>query len=145
MATQKRQQKMQKDQAGDAEKMAKTPILLGNTFSLTLVNRPVRIEPIALDDLRGRLVQGKVCSFWGHANTLAAANQILARDVTPVIERPALELSKDGLPCLDGVEFSECYVLTPQYRPGFRPAIGVEVTSADIVGWQALKITWLDL
>jgi len=133
---------MKHDKSDDLAKMGDQPILLGNTFSLTLVTRPIQIEPISLDELRGRLLAGRICSFWGHANTLDAASQILGRDITPTSERPALELSKDGLPCLDKTEFSECYVLTPQYRPGFRPAIGVEVNSDDIVGWQALKIVW---
>jgi hypothetical protein len=37
---------------------------------------------------------------------------------------------------------NECWVLSPDYPPGFRPAIGEEVTDDKIIGWQVLKIKW---
>ena len=58
--------------------------------------------------------------------------------------RPAVRLSAEGLPELHGRAYSECWILSPDYRPGFRPAIGAEVQAEDITGWQVLKITWCD-
>ena len=118
------------------------PLLLGNTFSMTLVRRPVRIEPVTLEALGGELAKRPVRSFWGHANTVHVANALLGSDVTPRHERLALTLTDAGLPSLDDEVFSECYVLSPAYRSGFRPALGMEVLAEDIVGWQVLRITW---
>ena len=120
----------------------KGPVLIGNTFSLSLFRRPVRIVPADLEVLKGALSVRPVRSFWGHTNTVHVANALLGIDVTPHTERPALTLTADGLPVLEGEVFSECYVLSPDYRPGFRPALGAEVLPEDIVGWQMLRIEW---
>jgi hypothetical protein len=117
-------------------------VLLGNTFSLSLVRRPVRIEPVGLEELKGVLSVRPVRSFWGHSNTVHVANALLGVDVKPRTERPALTLNADGLPVLEGEVFSECYILSPDYRPGFRPAMGAEVYPEDITGWQVLRIEW---
>ena len=83
-----------------------------------------------------------VVSFWGHANTLVAVNAWLGIDLKPKTERPALCLSEDKLPQLDGMTHNTCYILSPDYRDGFRPAIGSEVDASDITGWQVLRICW---
>ena len=117
-------------------------VLIGNTFSLSLIRRAVRIRPMGLETLRGALATRPVRSFWGHPNTVHVANALLGIDVTPHTERPALTLTADGLPVLEGEVFSECYVLSPDYRPGFRPALCAEVYPGDITGWQVLRIEW---
>jgi hypothetical protein len=33
-------------------------------------------------------------------------------------------------------------VITPNYRPGYRPAIGAEPAGGDITGWQCLLATF---
>ena len=81
-------------------------------------------------------------SFWGHSNTLAAAREILGVDVAPAVERPAVVLTDENLPSLDGAEARECWVLSPDYAPGFRPAPGEEVPPEKILGWQVLRILW---
>lgn len=116
-------------------------ILLGNTFPLTLVRRECRITPIGVEEAKDLLSLGFV-SFWGHANTAAAAQSQLGVDVNPKTERPALVLDKDGLPGLDGVHTNTVLVLSPRYRQGFRPAIGVEVSEEDIEGWDPLLIVF---
>ena len=118
------------------------PFLTGSTFPLSLIRRPVLIEPETMENYMCHLQMDDWESFWGHANTLAAANKMTRRDLTPRETRPAVQLSKDGLPVLYGHVYSECWILSPDYRQGFRPAIGAEVQSEDIVGWQVLKITW---
>lgn len=117
-------------------------LLIGNSFPLPLIRRDVRITLSSREELRRQMANRPVASFWGHANTLAAAGQWLGMDLTPATERPALTLSPEQLPMLDGQVYHECYVLSPDYRPGFRPAIGVEVSSKDILGWQLLHLTW---
>lgn len=116
-------------------------VLVGNTFPLTLVRRECRINPISLEAAKSILSRGFI-SFWGHANTITAAQAQLGVDVTPETERPALTLNKDGLPGLDGVHTDTVLVLSPRYRQGFRPAIGVEVSAEDIEGWEPLLITF---
>ena len=126
----------QPDKAGEA------PVLIGNTFPLSLIRRRVEIAPVALAELVALLQNRPVASFWGHTSTIHAANAILGIDVTPATARPPIQLSPDGLPSLDGIVFTECFALSPDYVPGFRPAIGEEVPAGKITGWQVLRILW---
>ncbi|NCD33288.1 MAG: hypothetical protein EOL87_07700 [Spartobacteria bacterium] len=121
---------------------AQKAILIGSTFPLTLIRRHTEIDPMPIDELKRLLRTHPVFSFWGHKNTLTAAHSLLGIDVAPTIERPALQLSAEGYPAFDQHVFTTCYVLSPEYRPGFRPAIGSEVALADILDWRALKLTW---
>ena len=122
----------------------KNGILIGNTFPFALLRRDANIRTLTLDALRAELVDSNIASFWGHENTRAAAEALLGGvSLRPVTERPALTLSPDGLPMLDGVVFRTCFVLAPDYRPGYRPALGEEPIPSDILGWHALRIDWL--
>lgn len=116
-------------------------VLLGNTFPLTLVRRAAIIRPIGMEDAK-HLLEGGFVSFWGHSNTAAVAKAQLGVDVSPDTERPALVLDEDGLPGIGGYHTDKVLVLSPTYRSGFRPAIGVEVSEADIVGWEPLLVTF---
>ena len=122
---------------------APSPILIGNTFPLSLVRRPVKIEPVPVETLHARLAGGDpVHSFWGHANSLPHASALAGIDLTPGTSRPALVLTVDGLPSLNGLIFHECWVLSPDYIPGYRPTIGEEIPLHNITGWQVLRIEW---
>ncbi len=81
-------------------------------------------------------------SAWGHANTALSASRLIGSDLTPATARPALVLTSDNLPALDGQSFTEVWLLSPDYTPGFRPAIGQEVTAESIQGWKVLQIQW---
>lgn len=121
--------------------------LIGSTFPLSLIRHPVRIEPRPLDELKQRLRQDDWASFWGHENTVAAADSILGlgdlnKTVRPQTERPALTLNENQQPILNGTSYTECWILSPDYAPGFRPQVGEEVTAEKIVGWQVLQIVW---
>ena len=116
------------------------PVLLGNSFPLSLIRRAVHIEPRSLEELRQTVGERGYVSFWGHTNTLEAAKTILGFDPIPPSLRPALTLNGDGFPSLNGAVFEEVWVLSPDYREGFRPAIGCEVTPAQILGWQILRL-----
>ena len=119
-----------------------SPVLLGNAFPLSLIRRPVRIEPVSLDTLRRAIIARSVCSFWGHANTLTVAAKLLETDITPRDTRPAITLTDTYQPMLNGIVFDDCWILSPDYEPGFRPTIGQEVSETAIQGWQVLHITW---
>ena len=119
-------------------------ILIGNTFPFALLRRDANVRTLSLDVLRNELACAKIASFWGHENTRFAAEAVLGGvSLRPATERPALALTPDGLPSLDGREFRSCFVLAPDYRPGYRPAIGAEPGPCDILGWHALRIDWL--
>ena len=100
------------------------------------------MRPVALETLQAALAASMVHSFWGHPGTLDAVSRAVGRDVTPAAERPAVQLDAEGLPVLDGLVFRECWVMSPEYRAGFRPAAGAGVPADAIVGWQALLIFW---
>lgn len=117
-------------------------ILVGNSFPLSLIRRRVTIEPVSLAAFERRATGAVVYSYWGHTNTLRAARDFLSVDVSPTVGRPAVCLSEDGFPTLGGVVFTDCWVLSPSYREGFRPAVGEEVGSKDIADWQILHMEW---
>lgn len=95
-----------------------------------------------MDDLQSALRGAEVHSFWGHRNTVHAAEKIAGVTLFRESERPAITLSEDRKPVLDDIEFDTCWVLSPDYISGFRPDIGQEVTPEQITGWQILKISW---
>ena len=118
-------------------------VLIGNSFPVVLIRRKVTITPVPEQVVRQRLRSaGKVVSFWGHLNTLPAAEAFLGIPLTPARDRPAISLDAEKFPVLDGERFTECFVLSPDYRTGFRPAIGQEVMPDQISGWQCMRIQW---
>jgi hypothetical protein len=118
-------------------------VLVGSTFPLSLVRRPVLITPERVETLRTLLRQQGCASFWGHEATADVAADLLGTDIRPAAPRPALRLTAENLPALDGEVFTECWVLSPEYEAGYRPQIGEEVAKEKISGWQVLKIRWL--
>ncbi|MEX2381433.1 MAG: hypothetical protein WD490_03540 [Opitutales bacterium] len=123
--------------------------LLGSTFPLSLIRSSVRIEPRSLEELKQRLRQDDWTSFWGHESTIAAADDILGlsgskKTVRPKTERPALTLNENQQPTLNNITYTECWILSPDYAPGFRPKIGKEVPADKIQGWQVLRMVWED-
>ena len=118
-------------------------ILIGNSFPLTLIRgHRVVCEEIALDALREKLAGAEVVSFWGHENTRLAAEAVLGVSLAPKMPRPAITLSAEARPQLEGYTFDTCWVLSPDYRKDFRPAIGQEVPLDAMRGWHVLKLTW---
>ena len=118
-------------------------LLIGNAFPFSLVRCEwLAVESRPLEALQAALVNAEVVSFWGHENTRAAAEGVLGVSLTPRTERPAVTLSPDKRPMLDGGVFNECWLLSPDYPEGFRPSIGQEVAPDQIAGWHVLKLTW---
>ena len=116
--------------------------ITGNTFPVNLFRRRAEVIPETFEHYLEKLRSGNWESYWGHVNTLSAVNTLCGVDLTPREDRPALTTDTAGFPVLYGKSYRECWVLTPEYRPGFRPAIGVEVTPDDILSWQTLRILW---
>ena len=118
-------------------------ILIGNSFPFSLIRcKRLLVESKPLTDLEEVLADAEVVSFWGHENTRAAAEGVLGVSLAPRAERPAVTLSPDKRPMLYGEVFDVCWLLSPDYPGGFRPAIGVEVSPNQIAGWHVLKLTW---
>lgn len=116
--------------------------LTGNTYPMSLIRRTVRIEPITIEYFRIRLNEGGWMSYWGHENTLEAAKNVCGHDLRPQKDRPAVELDSTGYPTLNGIQYRECLILSPEYKPGYRPSIGKEDRPEDIQAWHALRIEW---
>ncbi|MDD2479518.1 MAG: hypothetical protein PHS31_06470 [Victivallaceae bacterium] len=117
-------------------------ILIGNAFPLTLVRRPVQITLATIAELRNEFKDAQIYSFWGHDNTMVAASRAIGFTLKPEIPRPVLELDANDLPCLDGMSFSCCWIVSPNYIEHFRPEPGAEVPLSMIKDWQILKIIW---
>jgi len=117
-------------------------VLVGNSFPLSLVRRPVAIRPRPMEELRALLAERGAASFWGHASTLARVSAALGCDLTPDTSRPALRLNDSLLPELDGVAYDQCWVVSADFIPGYRPAVGEEVPPEKITGWQVLCVDW---
>ena len=119
-----------------------TKVLVGNSFPLSLIRRKVVIEEATMEEFKALCKEGTLHSFWGHENTRSAAEEVLGVSVKPKTERPAVTLTPEGLPTLDGEVFRVCYVLSPNYKDTFRPKIGEEVSSEQIASWHLLKMIW---
>jgi len=119
-------------------------LLIGNSFPLSLIVRRIVVEPRPIEELRVKMEGAIVVSFWGHPSTLASASAAVGRDLSPSSGRPALLLDANGLPSLEGESFEECWVVSPEFAPGFRPAPGVEVMPEKILGWRVLRLAWLE-
>ena len=119
-----------------------SPILISNSFPFSLIRRRVVVEPRTVAELLTAMHERPWVSAWGHANTAAVASTILCADIRPKVDRPVLALSEDKLPQLDGQIFTECWLLSPDYTPGFRPAIGEQVSADKIRDWQVLRLVW---
>ena len=118
-------------------------ILIGNSYPFSLVRcARLVVESVSLSALQAALTGAEIVSFWGHANTRSAAEELLGVSLLSKTERPALSLSGDGRPMLEGEVFDSCWLLSPDYPEGFRPSIGTEVGLEMIKGWQVLKLTW---
>ena len=83
------------------------PFLTGSTFPLSLIRRPVLVEPETMENYVRRLQTDTWESFWGHANTLALASRMTGCNLTPKEARPVVQLSQDGHPQLYGQTYSE--------------------------------------
>jgi len=128
--------------AGMNKRAEQSAILIGNSFPLGLIRRRVVIQMVRVEELRRNLEICRLYSFWGHANTLKAAGALAGFDLTPASQRPVLRLSAALLPMLDGVEFSECWVLSPEYKEHLRPPIGAEVDEDFILEWSIKRMEW---
>jgi len=121
----------------------KRKVLIGNSFPFSLIRcKRLIVESESISVLQETLTGTEVASFWGHTNTRAAAEAVLGVSLAPHTERPVVTLSSECRPMLDGEEFGICWLLSPDYPEGFRPAIGTEVTPEQIAGWHVLKLTW---
>ena len=108
------------------------------------MRRKVCITPVSKNVLLDALIDAQVCSFWGHTNTIATAENAFGVNLDPIKNRPAIILDNNNLPTLGNNTFIECWILSPSYCQGFRPAIGEEVNATDIIDWTVLKIEWVD-
>lgn len=117
-------------------------ILIGSTFPLGLVRRPVTIVTAEISQLVSALADAEIHSFWGHENTRATAERVLGISLATHGNRPALLLSPEKLPMLNETVFQDVWVFSPDYTPGFRPALGEEVPPEKISGWQVLHLNW---
>ena len=118
-------------------------LLIGNSFPFSLVRcAKLTVESVSLAELKSHFSESEIVSFWGHANTRMAAESVLGVSLQPKTERPAITLTAEGLPMLEGEVFDTCWLFSPDYEQGFRPAIGTEVGLDQIAGWHVLKLTW---
>ncbi|MBQ9694223.1 MAG: hypothetical protein IJV69_05645 [Kiritimatiellae bacterium] len=124
--------------------MVQQQILIGNSFPLSLIRREVKIEVCDLEVFKVLCRQAQIHSFWGHENTRAVAEEMLGVCVKPGEDRPAVALTEAGLPTLNGAIFTECYILSPNYKENVRPKIGEEVAAEQIASWHLLRISWID-
>jgi hypothetical protein len=118
------------------------PVLLGNSFPMPLVYRPLHITPRKVEDLQRLLKSHPVRSFWGHGNTVTVASSLVGTDLTPRSQRPALRVDTEGYPVLDGESFEEVWVLSPVLPAGYRSPEWEVVPSHVIKGWKVLQLSF---
>lgn len=114
--------------------------LITNSYPFSLVRREVHVRPVDMEWVKGKLNNSYFGSAWGHANTINTINQMLGVDVTPTEERPAIVLSEEGFPMLNGETFHSVIVISPDFVEGYRPDLREEITEDVIIGWHALLL-----
>lgn len=77
-----------------------------------------------------------------HFGDILILSILLNIDVTPKTKRPAIILNENNLPTFDGIQYTECWIINPDYVEGFRPNIGEKVNPNKIKNWQILLIVW---
>jgi hypothetical protein len=117
-------------------------VLIGNSFPVSLISRSAVITPVELNEFRQEIRGCEIHSFWGHVNTLEAAEHFTGLVLAPTVSRPVLTLSDRNLPMLNAREFDVCWVLSPIYACSLRPEIGREVSIDQISGWRIKKLEW---
>lgn len=120
------------------------PLLLGNSFPLSLISRTVVVHPMSMACLKRELVGRPVLSFWGHDNTAPLVSARLGVTIRPGTPRPTLSLGKNGYPEMNGQSFQECWIVSPVRHDKSRLRIGEEVQASSIIGWQILRLYWPD-
>lgn len=119
-------------------------LIISNSFPFSLIRRKVVVEPRTVAELQAAMRDRPWVSAWGHANTVELSSAIACADLRPASERPILSLTSELLPRLNDGVYNECWLLSPDYVPNFRPKIGEEVSADKILGWQVLQLTWLE-
>ena len=114
--------------------------LLTNVFPFSLVRRKMIAEPMEMEDVIKIAQSGHFESAWGHANTIKIVSEVLGADITPREPRPAVVLDDNHFPTLYGQTFTTVILISPNFIPGFRPAIGQEVDAEAVLSWQALRL-----
>lgn len=117
-------------------------MLIGSTFSISLIRRRVVIDIKSQGDLLTAMHRQPWVSFWGHGDTVEMASIMAGADLRPTMERPAIVLSPEGFPMLGGVTHKECWVISPNFEPGYRAPEGQKADTSKIIGWCILCITW---
>lgn len=80
-------------------------------------------EPIDMEKVINMASSGGFESAWRHENTAAIVSNLLGVDITPKVNRPAIELDDDKFPTLYGTRFSTIILISPDYVPGFGPQL----------------------
>ena len=122
--------------------MTPNPPLITTVFPFSLVRRKMLAEPMEMDDVIKIARTGQFESAWGHANTINAVNRVIGADISPKESRPAVVLDEQRFPTLYGQTFTTVILISPNFVPGFRPAIGEEVGEDKVLGWSALKLSF---
>ena len=112
-----------------------------NAFPIFLATRGCTIRPISLAEFKK--FKGRLISCWGHSNTLPSVESFTGLNLKPDTERPSIELGPHHWPSYHGVEVQICFVFSAQRDNNLRPAIGTEFSSAEIIGWDILQVSYI--
>jgi hypothetical protein len=121
--------------------MGTAPPLLTNVYPFSLVRRRMTVVPISMEEVK-ETIAGGFASAWGHENTVTLVSGVLGVNIAPKEPRPAVILDEEKFPTLYGVKYTRIILVSPDFKPGFRPAIGEEVSADVILGWSALLLNF---
>lgn len=109
---------------------------------MSLIRRSVSIKTLDKADFQKELDNSKIFSAWGHPNSIKLAEKFLGVSLYPSTYRGQIKLSSKNLPVFNGVEFKQCYIVSPITVGNMRHNIGKELKAEEIESWQLLKIEW---
>jgi len=123
--------------------VVRVPVLVGNSFPMAKIKSRVVIEQKSFGELKSQIDARGYVSYWGHKNTLHLIEKHIGYFLEPDEERPSLDINEvSKKPMLNGIEFSECWVVAPEYKDGIRPDPSKEVSLDEIENWVVNRIAW---
>lgn len=93
-------------------------ILVGSTFPLCLIYRPVTITFEKVEAVRKLPHRKPIISFWSHQSSIPLANKSSDVDVNPSTSKRALQLTSENFPILKWFPTNGYVVLYPDNLGG---------------------------
>ena len=119
---------------------------IGDNYPITSIRGVIETYPVDLTVFKEMLaITSSITlhSFWTNKNIIPAANQFLARDVTPSKTHRAFKFTSLNYRMLGDIWLSRIFVVSPIYKSGYIPAKRKIVPYDKIEYWNMLLVSFI--